>query len=42
MTAPVVAGANRGIGRAIAAGLVEAGHRVVMTGRSAESIEEAA
>ncbi len=42
MTVAVVTGANRGIGRAIAAGLVEAGHHVVMTGRSAASIEQAA
>lgn len=39
MTVAVVTGATRGIGRAIATGLVEAGHHVVMTGRSAESIE---
>lgn len=42
MTVAVVTGANRGIGRAIAAGLVAAGHHVVMTGRSAESIQAAA
>jgi NAD(P)-dependent dehydrogenase (short-subunit alcohol dehydrogenase family) len=39
VTVAVVTGATRGIGRAIATGLVEAGHHVVMTGRSAESIE---
>jgi len=42
VTVAVVTGANRGIGRAIAAGLVAAGHHVVMTGRSAESIQAAA
>lgn len=45
MTAPgvaVVTGANRGIGRAIAAGLVAAGHHVVMTGRDRRAIEGAA
>jgi len=42
VTLAVVTGANRGIGRAIAAGLVQAGHHVVMTGRSAEAIRAAA
>lgn len=38
----VVTGAGRGIGRAIAAGLVDAGHHVVVTGRDRASIENAA
>lgn len=42
MTVAVVTGANRGIGRAIAEGLVRAGHHVVMTGRDAAAIETAA
>lgn len=42
MTVAVVTGANRGIGRAIAEGLVRAGHHVVMTGRDGAAIETAA
>ena len=42
MTVAVVTGANRGIGLAIAAGLVEAGHHVVLTGRSADAARDAA
>lgn len=38
----VVTGANRGIGRAIAAGLVAAGHHVVMTGRDLGQVGDAA
>ncbi len=38
----VVTGANRGIGRAIAEGLVVAGHHVVMTGRRAQVIRAVA
>lgn len=38
----VVTGANRGIGHAIAAGLVARGHHVVMTGRNSSEIEVAA
>jgi 3-oxoacyl-[acyl-carrier protein] reductase len=36
-----VAGSSRGIGRAIAAGLLEEGARVVLTGRNEESLEKA-
>lgn len=42
MTLAVVTGANRGIGRAIAEGLVTAGHHVVMTARNAAAAEAAA
>ena len=42
MTIAVVTGANRGIGRAIAEGLVRAGHHVVLTGRDADAIEAVA
>lgn len=41
-TTAVVTGANRGIGLAIALGLAEAGHHVVMTGRDAPAITAAA
>lgn len=42
MTLAVVTGGSRGIGRAVAEGLVVAGHHVVMTGRSGETIQSAA
>lgn len=42
MTLAVVTGANRGIGRAIAGGLVRAGHHVVVTGRSLDEARVAA
>ncbi len=42
VTLAVVTGANRGIGLAIASGLVTAGHHVIMTGRSAATIDAAA
>lgn len=42
MTLAVVTGANRGIGRAIASGLVRAGHHVVMSGRSLPHVQIAA
>ena len=38
----LVTGSSRGIGRALAAGLAEAGARVVVNGRSAEAVEAAA
>jgi gluconate 5-dehydrogenase len=37
----LVTGSSRGIGRALAAGLVEAGVRVVLNGRDAEALERA-
>lgn len=42
MSLAVVTGANRGIGRAIAEGLVRSGHHVVMAGRNVAAIESAA
>jgi NAD(P)-dependent dehydrogenase (short-subunit alcohol dehydrogenase family) len=38
----LVSGASRGIGRAIAAGFVERGAQVIITGRHAESLEQTA
>src|SRR5262245_41828359 len=42
MPVAIVQGASRGLGRALAAGLAAAGRRVVLDGRDAEALREAA